>query len=355
MPPPIASPLPQAQTRRPARASARLPIPAPALPVPPVPAWLRQALAAPQSSVTAMAISGADAAFMAGAALATLDTLVCQQQSWAGVWRQRLALGAAAISVRQAGRGEDEAALRDALLLTKAGDDVGPAGRMALAWRHLATRPVAQLLQQDAIETMLEAFGHVVDHGVTGELAAELAELAQAPTLIASLKGSFAAGARLGTPMGIGKSVCAFLADAMLAQKLGWKHAVPLLGGEVLAQPHGSKERHKGRHKTGAQGPMLDEADLLLAQARAVLRAIDLSAALGRRAQKLVAVVPKLRARGAPGVVARLLDEDALVVARGVQMPGISERGLRRLFERLIALEALRELSGRPTFRIYGL
>ncbi|WP_348524765.1 DUF1403 family protein [Mesorhizobium huakuii] len=95
--------------------------------------------------------------------------------------------------------------------------------------------------------------------------------------------------------------------------------------------------------------------NLLAAQARAALRAIDLSAELGRRADRLLAVVPKLRAKGAEAIVDRLLNEDALVASRGEQKNGMSDRGLRRLFDRLVELGAVRELSGRPTFRIYGL
>jgi hypothetical protein len=58
---------------------------------------------------------------------------------------------------------------------------------------------------------------------------------------------------------------------------------------------------------------------------------------------------------GADTVVDRLLDEDALIASRGKQKTGMGERGLRRLFDRLVELGAARELSGRPTFRIYGL
>ena len=64
-------------------------------------------------------------------------------------------------------------------------------------------------------------------------------------------------------------------------------------------------------------------------------------------------MAPKLRAKGAGRVVAALLDDDA--VSANMKFPGLSDRGLRRLFDRLIELGAVRELTGRPTFRLYGL
>src|SRR5580704_16558031 len=74
------------------------------LPVPPpLPGWAR--IDAP------LADTGTDtgAAFQAGAALAALDARVRAGVPFAGVWRRRLALKAAATSARIARRGEDEA------------------------------------------------------------------------------------------------------------------------------------------------------------------------------------------------------------------------------------------------------
>ena len=90
------------------------------------PAWARAANA-PENE--------AEAAFLAGAALSRLDAIVRENPPWAGVFRRRLALSAAAASVARAGRAEDEAALRDAFHLARPGADPGPAGKHLLAWR----------------------------------------------------------------------------------------------------------------------------------------------------------------------------------------------------------------------------
>ena len=137
----------------------------------------------------------AEAAFLAGAALARLDAIVRENPPWAGVWRQRLALGAAAASVRRAGRSEDEAALRDALHLTRPGADPGPAGRRLLAWRALAARSVGQW--RSSIAAAAEVLGVPHDEALQEAIdAAEACAAGARPAPFAAARVSPSRGAR---------------------------------------------------------------------------------------------------------------------------------------------------------------
>ena len=292
-----------------------------------------------------------DIAFVTGAAIGALDAVVRRQERWSGAWRQRLALSAAAAAARREGRVEGEAALRDAVMLTKPGDDVGPAGRLLLAWRRLAARPAEELLSQASLATVVEEFGYARDDEAAADLADGLRRLAACEGMVAMLPGAFMAAER----HGFGPIVASWLADALLAQRLGWTHATPLLGAEAAL---GARHRRSRRSATIVAATGVETGSdlaksLLAAQARAALRAIDLAAELERRAARLISVAPKLRAKGAEPVIERLLSDDAVVASE--RIAGMSDRGLRRLFDRLVDLGAVRELSGRPAFRIYGL
>ncbi|TYR37148.1 DUF1403 family protein [Mesorhizobium microcysteis] len=314
-----------------------------------VPAWLRRAVP------DAKSLAGKDLedlALSAGAAIGALDAIVRRQERWAGAWRQRLALAAAAVTAKQVGRVEDEAALRDAVLLTRPGESlsVGPAGLLLLAWRRLASRPAEELLTLKTLAAVLKEFGYAPDDEVVSDLSDDLRQLATGAGMVATLTGSFMAAER----HGLARAVGAWLADALLAQRLGWPHALPLLGAEAaLGISARSRRSAASFGATGIETDPERAKGLLAARARAAIRAIDLSADLERRADRMLTVAPKLRAKAAGTVVDKLLSDDAIVASERIS--GMSDRGLRRLFDRLVELGAVRELSGRTTFRIYGL
>jgi hypothetical protein len=318
----------------------------PAASPPQFPAWAR-AVNAPETD--------AEAAFLAGAALSRLDTIVRQNPPWAGVFRRRLALSAAAANVRRAGRTEDEAALRDAFHLTRPGADPGPAGQRLLAWRELPARSLGHW--RKSFHATTEVLG--VPHDGALQEAVDAAEACAAGDRPAPFAAAQVFGlARralapnegrqsLGGRGGEGELLAAWLADAVLAQRLKWPFALPLLAA-ALFPGAGSRPGGLENPADGAEGA------IVFAYAKAAARACDCSAELGRRAQKLMAAQPKLRAKGAPVALQALLDEDSLSASSTIGGQ-ISERGARRLFDRLVALGAVRELTGRATFRLYGL
>jgi Protein of unknown function (DUF1403) len=316
----------------------------PATMPPPFPAWARP--------INALETE-AEAAFLAGAALARLDVIVRQNPPWTGVFRRRLALGAAAASVAWSGRTEDEAGLRDAFHLTRPGADPGPAGQRLLAWRELSARSVghwrssfhaaAEVLAVSRDETLQQAID-AAEACAAGKRPAPFAA-AQVFALVGRALTPNAGRPAPGARGGEGELLAVWLADCVLAQRLKWPFALPLLAAPLFA---GGGRRAAGDGAYGAEGA------IVFAYAKAAAQACDCSAELGRRARTLQDAAPKLRAKGAGAALKALLDEDCLSASSKIGGQ-ISERGARRLFDRLVALGAARELTGRATFRLYGL
>jgi hypothetical protein len=262
-------------------------------------------------------------------------------------------LSAAAASVAHAGRAEDEAALRDAFHLRRGGGDPGPAGKVLLAWRELCARPTRQW--RSSFVAAAEALGIAHDEALQETLeAAEAGAGGRRPAPFVAAEvfgltrralGSGAGRRSLRSRGGEGAALAAWLADAVLAERLGWPFALPMLAAQLLSP--------------AARLTISDLADgggttrVLFAYASAAAGAVDLSEALSRRAEKLQAAAPRLRAKGAGAALQALFDEDSLSAATPISR--LSERGARRLYDRLVALGAIRELTGRATFRVYGL
>ena len=289
-------------------------------------------------------LAEADAAFMAGIALKSLDDLVQTEPAWAGCWRSRQALKCAGVAVRMAGRNEDEHALRDAVLLTSAGDDPGPAGKLLLAMQKVAGRSatVSTAFVRELADLMALRWND--DLTTAADMADAACQSARAvPFAVTDLVASI-------TALRPDAEALAFvLADCVLAQKLKWPSPVPLLVSERYG-PAFRTIGGRGRVRPGEAG---FARAICLAMVDATEAALRSAGEIARRADQLLAVAPKVRTKGADAVIARLLNEDAIPASA----PGshLSRWASARLFERLESLGAVRELSGRSSFRIYGM
>lgn len=264
-----------------------------------------------------------DVAFLSGAALNHLHLVLGREEVPQALLRDRLALRAAEACIALSGRPERAGELRDAVHLLRPGDLPGPAGETSLAWRRAVERPVS-----------IKALGRALPTLDTGQIAKWLDVGKGAPVTQAAmaLEAVLYEAPRA-------DEVALIFADAALAQALGWAHLVPLLAAGL---------------KQAELRKQVD--DLRFASHRALIssaiKAVRQAADLTRGAARLKVVAPKVRAKGAGDAVEMFVTRDA-VAPSALPLP-LPDRAARRLCDRLVDLGAIRELTGRDTFRLYG-
>jgi Protein of unknown function (DUF1403) len=262
---------------------------------------------------------GTEAAFAAGASLYALDQILRADLAWVGCWRLRQALKTASVASRLLRLNADEAALRDAVHLTRPGDDPGPAGRLHRWLRQLALRPTR--LAQETLTS----------------IATEINGAAASAEVLALLR-----------------------ADIALAAQLGWECPL-LLHLTVILDP-------ALRHGEAGRRPRADGTEWIHLQhavlARAAVLAHAQAVTLSRKAEGLTVAADSLRTRDGGRGVGLILADDSVAPWRmagrddsgGQGKEGLgSDRAARRLCESLHGMGVLRLLTNRPTFKLYGL
>ena len=294
--------------------------------IPSASAWFRQDQ--PQSPEEAL--------FFSEAALTALQPVAQSDHLLGRLWRQRLALSATARLIAAGGHTESEAELRDICYFSCAGEDPGPAGRILLAWRTFTEPNAIDLPKTVArLATLLQirasdSLAGLLTTAATPGQGAKSAISAATAILAVCLE-----------PQSDDHSLALWLADIVLAHSLNWPAPVPLLGLYI-----------RFADLYGPRTPRELLAAISSAYARAAADAIDLHCELAGSARRLLAVAPKLRSRQALPTIDLLLQEDALPVAEGGTW---SLHTNRRIFDRLVQLGAVRELTGRTNYRLYGL
>lgn len=264
-----------------------------------------------------------DVAFLSGAALSHLHLVLGRNDVPHTLLRERLALRAAEACVAYQGRPERATDLRDTVAFLQPGDSPGPAGEVYLTWRQAVERPVSvKSLHRALPEVEAEQISTLLDAG-------QGAPVLRAATVLQAVLQD--------RPRD--HATALILAEAALAQALGWRHILPLL---ALGLKRGDLQ------KTDEELRFACHRAIGTAAADAVREAADLT----RRAARLHAVAPKLRAKGADEAVALFLTQDAVAPTALTSLR--SDRAARRFCDRLVALGAVRELTGRGTFRLYG-
>ncbi len=282
-------------------------------------------------------------AFRSGAALTVLDQLVSgpRQDVPLKLLANRLALRAATATSKLEGRLAREVDIRDAYHLTPPGEALGPDGDLLAFWRDGARLCAGRTCE----------FAHLVGPEYAGELGIWIDTGLESARTRGPLAGCSAILRAVLEADDRAERIACLLSDVVLARALNWKTALPVCARKL------TKLALRELTSEGQGSELAIQARILESIEETVLLARDLT----HRAEALRAVAPKLRAKGSEAAVDLFLTEDAVAPAsmlspfiRGTSI-SMTSRAARRFCDRLVELRVARELTGRSTFRLYGL
>lgn len=304
--------------------------------LPKLPAWVTSQRAETLETV----------AFRSGAALTVLDGLVSTPEYGVPIklLANRLALKAATATSKLEGRLARESDIRDAYHLTPPGEACGPDGDLLAFWRGAAG---LRLTGRDWHEGLMDLVGPRFEDDIAGWMEAGAARAKTHGPLagcVSVLRAVLEADDRA-------ERIACLLSDVALARALNWVTVLP------VSAPRMSKALLRDLAAEGQGVDLAVQQRILESLEDTIRQARDLAS----RAASLQAVAPKLRAKGSDAAVELFLSEDALApssmlspMIQGTAIP-MTDRAARRFCDRLVELGVARELTGRPTFRLYGI
>lgn len=304
--------------------------------LPKLPAWVTSARAETPETV----------AFRSGAALTVLDQLVADPRHGmpGKLLANRLALTAATTTSKLERRLAREADIRDAYHLTPPGEARGPDGDLLAFWRDAARIP---LTGRDWHATVQGLVGAVFADDVLRLIASGVSR-AKSHGPLAGCVDVMRAVLEVDDRA---ERIACLLSDIVVVRALNWTSVLP-----VTAQ-HLTKTMLRDLVAEGQGGELAVQQRILESLEGTIRLACDLAS----RAAALQAAAPKLRAKGSKAAVDLFLSEDAIgpstMLSPMIQGTTISmtDRAARRFCDRLVELGVARELTGRPTFRLYGI
>jgi hypothetical protein len=285
-------------------------------------------------------------AFRSGTALAVLDQLVTDPRHRVPVklLANRLSLSAATATSKLEGRLAREADIRDAYHLTPPGEARGPDGDILAFWRDAARLKLTGRDWQDSVQGFVGAA--FADD--TLRLVAAGATRAKSHGPLAGCVAVMRAVLEVDDRA---ERIALLLSDIAVARALNWTSVLPVTAQELT--------------KTMLRDLIADGQGVDLVVQQRILQSIEdtirLARDLATRAAALRAVIPKLRAKGSKAAADLFLSEDAIgpsmmlsPMIQGTSIP-MTDRAARRFCDRLVELGVAQELTGRSTFRLYGI